>query len=527
MIGRHQHRIMLQNVRSAAKTALRNRQTLLRIIHQTANNKANHFSTLASATSTDFKYTTKIDRFNPYLPNLSDYNTVRKSFRWNIPAKYNIGVDICDKHAVTHPDSLAIIYEDATGKVAQFSFGDLKDYSDRLANAFVAKCGMRIGDRVAILLPQSPETAIAHIATYKMGGIALPLFTLFGPDAVQYRLNNSEAKTLVTSEDCLEKILKIKDDLPHLKNIVLVIDSTTSSKTPLPTIPDINIYNFWDLLENASPHFTPVDSNADDPALIIYTSGTTGNPKGCLHAHRVLPGHLPGVEFPHNFFPQNGDCFWTPADWAWIGGLIDVLLPSLLHGVPVLAHRATKFDPEHAFYLMAKHNVRNVFMPPTALKMMRQVENPHLRHNYRLRSIGSGGESLGEEILEWGKKTFNGLNINEFYGQTEANLLLGNCSAIMPVKPGSMGVAIPGREIEVVNEDGDVLPNGTVGTVAVRRGDPVMFLKYWNNPEATEKKFTKNGEWMMTGDLARKDETGYVSVAFPSALAAIASSNRS
>jgi acetyl-CoA synthetase len=264
--------------------------------------------------------------------------------------------------------------------------------------------------------------------------------------------------------------------------------------------------DFWSIVDKGSDRFRPVKTAADDPALIIYTSGTTGQPKGALHAHRVLPGHLPGVEFPHNFFPKSGDCFWTPADWAWIGGLIDVLFPSWHHGIPVVAHRARKFDPEHAFYLMAKHNIRNLFLPPTALKIMRQVKLPKNRHDYHIRSIGSGGETLGVELLEWGKETF-GVYINEFYGQTEANLVVGNCTKLMKNRPGSMGKAIPGHVVEIVDDDGNVLPPDSTGNIAIRHPDPVIFLKYWKRPNATRKKYVR--DWCMTGDLAKKDSDGY------------------
>jgi acetyl-CoA synthetase len=240
--------------------------------------------------------------------------------------------------------------------------------------------------------------------------------------------------------------------------------------------------------------------------LIIYTSGTTGSPKGALHGHRVLLGHLPGVEMPQELFPRPGDLFWTPADWAWIGGLLDVLLPSLFHGVPVLAHRMPKFDPEFAFRLMAGHVVRNAFLPPTALKMMRGVAEPR-RFGHALRSIGSGGETLGEELLDWGRGAF-GLTINEFYGQTECNLVVSNCAGLMPVKPGSMGRPVPGHDVAVVDAEGRKLPPGERGTIAIRRPDPVMFLGYWNNPAATAAKF--HGDWMMTGDQGAMDEDGYV-----------------
>ncbi|MGD2097160.1 MAG: acyl-CoA synthetase [Desulfobacterales bacterium] len=421
------------------------------------------------------------------------YNDVFNSFQWDIPPYYNLGVDICDKWAA-HPDRLALIYENETGQVERYTFADLKRLSNRLANGLKAS-GIQRGDRFGILLPQCPETAISHVAAYKLGAIAIPLFTLFGTDALEYRLSNSEARGIVTDAANLPKILEIRQNLPLLK-VVIVTRGAKAGK----------VLDFGQLIEKGSADFKPIKTRADDPALIIYTSGTTGPPKGALHAHRVLLGHLPGVEFPHNFFPQKNDFFWTPADWAWIGGLIDVLFPSWHHGVPVLAHRAKKFDPEEAFHLIAKHHIRNAFMPPTALKLMRQVKDPRDRHNFTMRSIGSGGETLGEELLDWGKDVFD-LTINEFYGQTEANLIVGNCAVIMKCLPGSMGRAVPGHRLAVVDGEGRPVPAGTVGEVAVRRPDPVMFLEYWKNPDATADKYI--GDWCLTGDLAKQDEAGY------------------
>jgi acetyl-CoA synthetase len=421
------------------------------------------------------------------------YQEVYDSFRWKVPQYYNIGVDVCDKWA-DQRYRLALIYEDEKGQVEKYTFWDLKQVSNRLANA-LQHYGLLRGDRVGILLPQCPETALSHIALYKLGAIAVPLFTLFGPEALEYRLKNSGAKAIITDGPNLEKVLEIKDRLPELEHIIC----TQSYHLP-------KIIDFHDALGKSSSAYLPVRTKADDPALIIYTSGTTGPPKGALHAHRVVLGHVPGVEFFHNFFPQKEDLYWTPADWAWIGGLIDVLLPSWHHGVPVVAFRARKFDPEQAFYLMAKYGIRNAFMPPTALKLMRQVKDPRGRYDYRLRTIGCGGETLGEELMEWGQEVMD-LTINEFYGQTEVNLVLGNCAALMENKRGSMGRAIPGHRVEVVDDSGQVVPSGVVGEVAVLRPDPVMFLGFWDNSKATEEKFT--GNWCLTGDLARKDEEGY------------------
>ena len=421
------------------------------------------------------------------------YDDVYNSFQWEVPEFYNIGVDICDKWA-RQRYRLALVYQDQQGQVAKYTFWDLKRLSNRLANGFKS-AGVNPGDRIGLLLPQCPETAISHIAAFKIGAISIPLFTLFGTDALEYRLSNSQARAIVTDAENLPKIWEIRRNLPNLRTILV----TGGAK-------DDNVLDFWDTLAKGSPEFQPLKTKADDPALIIYTSGTTGPPKGALHAHRTLLGHLPGVEFPHNFFPREDDFFWTPADWAWIGGLIDVLFPSWHHGIPVLAHRAKKFDPEEAFHLIAVYGIRNAFIPPTALKLMRQVKSPRSRHSYLMRSIGSGGETLGEELLDWGREVM-GLTINEFYGQTECNLIVGCCADIMEIRPGSMGRAIPGHVVDVLDAQGRPVSEGTVGEIAVKRPDPVMFLEYWQNPAATRSKFI--GDWLLTGDLAKKDADGY------------------
>ena len=424
------------------------------------------------------------------LPQADSYEQLLAKFRWAIPDRFNIGVDVCDNQDAAKP---AILFDDDAGAVRVIKFGELRALTNRFANALDA-LGFARGDRVGILLQQSPETAIAHIAAYKAGLIAVPLFVLFGEDALEFRLGDCGAACVVTDLAQLPKLLAIRARLPALRAIVVVdgkgIDGT---------------YDFHALLDKASDDFTPVDTAADDPALIIYTSGTTGNPKGALHAHRVLLGHLPGVEMPQDLFPQPGDLFWTPADWAWIGGLLDVLLPSLHHGVPVLAKRLRKFEPDAAYALMARHKVRNVFFPPTALKLMRGHPVP-AGHGAALRSIGSGGETLGEELLDWGRGTF-GVTINEFYGQTECNLVVANCGKLYPVRAGYMGRAAIGHRVAIIDDDGNELPDGETGEIAVRRPDPVMFLGYWNNKRATREKFA--GDWLKTGDRGRRDGQGY------------------
>ncbi|MCC7046381.1 MAG: acyl-CoA synthetase [Alphaproteobacteria bacterium] len=436
------------------------------------------------------------------LEKAASYEEAVRAFRWRVPEFFNIGVDVSDKHAGT--DKLALIYRDEAGAERRFTFRDIARLSNRLANVLQAQ-GLKRGDRLGILIPQSPETAVAHVAAYKAGLIAVPLFALFGEEALEYRLSNCSARGLVTDAVGLTKIAAIRDRLPELRTVLLT-DGGVGGEANLCFAQGDQPLGFWPAVDAASDRFEAERTRADDPALIIYTSGTTGQPKGALHAHRVLLGHLPGVEFPHEFFPQPGDLMWTPADWAWIGGLLDVLLPAWHHGIPVLAYRARKFDPEEAFFLLAKYGVRNSFLPPTALKLMRGVADPRARHVFDLRSIGSGGETLGGELLDWGRTTF-GLTINEFYGQTECNLVVGNCAGIMPVRPGLMGRAIPGHTVAIVDDAGRALPDGTPGNVAVRRPDPVMLLEYWRNPEATRAKFA--GDWLLTGDTARREADGY------------------
>lgn len=421
------------------------------------------------------------------------YEQTFDRFAWHIPERFNIGVAACDRHADGNGRP-ALIYEDGSD-VVTISFDALKRSSNRLSNTLRGH-GIERGERVGILLPQRPETAMAHLAAYKMGAIALPLFIQFGPEALEHRLQHSGASALITDTENLPKIEAIRDLLPDLRRI-FVVDGRHAAGDHL---------DFEAEMAKASDDFTPVDTAADDPALIIYTSGTTGKPKGALHAHRVLLGHLPGVQLPQEFFPQAGDLFWTPADWAWIGGLLDVLLPSLYFGVPVLASRARKFDPEAAFALMARRNVRNAFLPPTALKLMRQVGSPR-RFGYAMRSIGSGGETLGADMLAWSRDAF-GFEVNEFYGQTEANLLVGNCASLFPVRPGSMGRAIPGHRVAVISPDGERLGPGEQGLIAVARPDPVMMLEYWRQPEETAAKFV--GDWLVTGDTGSCDEDGYL-----------------
>jgi len=426
------------------------------------------------------------------LPDTRDYLELRRRFRWQIPARYNIGADVCDRWADQDPQRPAILDVRADGTTRELSYRWLAENSNRLANVLAAH-GVRRGDRVAILLPQAPEVAASHVAVYKLGAVALPLAILFGPDALSYRLTDAGAKVLLTNAQGLARLSSIRHDLDL--GLVLSIDGH-----------DDGAEDFHALVARASASFACADTTPDDPAMMIYTSGTTGSPKGALHAHRVLLGHLPGIEMPHDFFPQAGDRFWTPADWAWAGGLLDALLPSLHFGVAVVSRRFDKFDPEEAFALMARMEIRNAFIPPTALRMLRSAPSPRGRHDIRMRTIASGGEALGAETYEWGLSTF-GLTVNEFYGQTECNLVLASCAMLGVSRSGAIGKPVPGHEVAVIRPDGAPASTREIGQIAVRRPDPVMFLEYFGRPDATREKFI--GDWMTTGDQGIVDEDGY------------------
>lgn len=421
------------------------------------------------------------------------YDAICRAFRWDLPETFNVGVEICDRHA-DDPDRLALIYEAEGGRPESYTFARLKELSNRFGNALAA-LGIERGDRVAINLSQRPETLIGHIAVYKIGAVVLPLSTQFGPDALRHRLADSGAKAVIVDGENVAKILGIRDTLPELRHVIVVEPED-----------DAGDQAFETLLDRAASDLTPVATGFREPAFLLYTSGTTGPAKGALHGPCHIYAHQPGIAFIHHPFPSPDDRFWTPNDWAWGGALVVAIYPSLLAGVPVIAHRFRRFDPEAALDLMSRHRVRNTVLPPTALKMMRQLDRPRESWTLDVRTVGSGGEPVGAELIEWGREAF-GLTITEFYGLTEMSLLCGNSATLYPARPGSLGRAIPGRTTEVVSPDGEVLPPGTQGIIAGRAPDPILFLGYWNNPEATRTRYA--GDWFLTGDVATKDDEGY------------------
>lgn len=373
---------------------------------------------------------------------------------WDLPKRLNMAAQCLD-----HPsDKVAIV--DLTGAARRdVTYGALAEMADGIARALPPRVAR--GDRVGVLLSQSPWCAAAHLAIWKIGAISVPLFKLFKYGALKSRVVDAGCGIVLTDAEGTALL----GDLAQPWQV----DEVGIAGAPVPF----------------------ADTGPEEPAVLIYTSGTTGAPKGALHGHRVLTGHLPGVALSHDHLGQEGDCLWTPADWAWIGGLFDVAMPGLALGVPVVAARLPKFTAEACADVIAQGRVRNVFFPPTALRMLKAegVSVPGLR------SVASGGEPLGAQMLDWGQNAF-GLDINEFYGQTECNMVASSCGAAFPARAGCIGKSVAGHAVDVIDDTGR--PTSAEGDVAVRRGSASMMLRYWNRPEETAAKF--RGDWLLTGD---------------------------
>ena len=428
------------------------------------------------------------------------YEAICAAHRWEVPAQFNIAHACCTRWASDRA-RFAVYWEDESGATAAYTFWDLQGRANRLSNALAA-LGVRAGDKVALVLPQRPETVVAHIAVYQLGAVAVPLSFLFGPDALEYRLIDSAAKVAIVDPQSLPNLAPIRDRCPGVAHVIGVAGASEAWITPWETF-----------LERASSRFEPAATRPTDPALLIYTSGTTGPPKGALMPQQCLLGNLPGFVHSHDGYPVERDLFWSPADWAWTGGLMDALLPALYFGQPIVGYRG-RFDPERAFALIAKYGIRNSFLFPTALKMMMKAfPRPKERFDVDLRSIMSAGEAVGTTVFEWAREAL-GVTVNEMFGQTEMNYIVGNSHLLWPAKPGSMGRPYPGHRIAVIDDDGNEVAAGAIGEVAVHRiapdgsTDPVFFLEYFGNPEGTARKFT--GDWCRTGDLAKRDAEGYL-----------------
>ena len=439
------------------------------------------------------------DRYRFYEREWESHQQLREWFEWEIPERFNMAEYVCDRW-VNDRERVAFFAGADAGERRTLTFRNVEREANRLAN-YLSAAGVSRGERVGICLGQCPEAAISHIAVWKLGAVSVPLSTQFGNDALSYRLADCSATACIVGESTIETLRSVRDELGALKALLTVETGPNSIGTD------------WSAIEEQSSQFETVDTEAESDAIIIYTSGTTGEPKGVLHAHRFLLGHLPS--FAENFIESGtaeGSVFWTPVEWSWIGSLFSVVMPTLYYGQPVVAYNAERFDPETAFELIERYGVTNFGTPTTALRMMMQVESPAERYTLdSVRSVSAGGEAVGESVVAWVEETFDA-PLEEAYGQTEANLVIGDCAALKAPKTERMGLAVPGHEVAVVDPQTaePTVEPGDVGEIAVRyEGDPVCFKEYWKKPDRTDEK-VRDG-WLLTEDLGSVDEEGYFS----------------
>jgi len=435
------------------------------------------------------------------------YAQLHAAFHWQVPEDFNIAEACCGRWAREAPKATAIYFDSESGCRAQYSYAQLQRAANRLSNALLNQ-GVRRGHRVAIQLPQRFETAVAHIAIQQIGAVAMPLSMLFGAEALEYRLQDSGAVLAIAACEAMPTLREVRPRCPALRRVFVVGGCEVQGDELC----------WMDVLQAEEARFKPVATRAGDPAILIYTSGTTGNPKGALIPQRALVGNLTGFIASQDWFgfdpfdakrPSDA-VFWSPADWAWTGGLMDALLPTLYFGRPIVAYQG-RFSAAKAFELMAAYGVTHAFLFPTALKAMMKAEPRPKRHGLKLRALMSAGEAVGDAVFGWCRDAL-GVPVNEMFGQTEMNYVVGNCQRLWPARPGSMGRAYPGHRVAVIDDEGRECAPGEIGEVAVNRRDrhgdidPVFFLGYWNNDAATRAKFS--GDWCRTGDLARSDADG-------------------
>ncbi len=430
------------------------------------------------------------------------YREIYEGFRWRVPAEFNIA-EVCGRRWAAESSRIALHTEDEAGHRETFTYAALVRDANRLSNALAA-LGVCRGDRVAILLPQRAETAVAHLACYQMAAVAMPMSVLFGPEALVFRLNDGTAKVAICDASTAATLVGLRDACPTLKQVICVDG------------PADGLADWSALLARAADRFSLAVTRAADPAVLIYTSGTTGPPKGALIPHSAMIGNLTGFVASQNWFPRPGDVFWSPADWAWTGGLMDALLPTLYFGFPIVGVRG-RFSSERALEIMRRYGVTNSFLFPTALKMMMRAPEWRRPGRLKLRAVMSAGEAVGKAVFDWTREQL-GVTVNEMFGQTEMNYIVGNSHQKWPARAGAMGRPYPGHRVAVIDDAGKVLPAGELGEVAVHRRDihghpdPVFFLGYLNNDAATRRKYTGDpaDSWCRTGDLACRDEDGYL-----------------
>jgi acetyl-CoA synthetase len=387
-------------------------------------------------------------------------------------------------------DRPALIYETPGGTITTQSFAEVDRAATGLA-ASLRQHGVGRGNHVALHTGQHPDTAVSHMAICKLGAVAVTLSQLYGPETLAHALNDCSARVILTDRDVWDALQG--QSFPSLTHVY--------TRAPRPGEHDLGAAFAADPLG-----FEPDFGGADDPALLMYTSGSTGKPKGILHGHRVLAAYTPSINLFFNLSMTDADAvYWSPSDWAWVGGLLDMLFPAWMAGRPI-ATSLDRFSADWAYGFMARHKVTHTFLAPTAIKRLAQDPHPRERYPLSLRVICTGGEALAAETLHWAENQL-GVVCNEFYGMTEVNHLIGNCAALYPRKPGSMGRAYPGHDVLLVDAEGQPVVDGEVGEIVTNANSPTRYLGYLNNAQKDAE--IRLGPYLRTQDLAARDADGY------------------
>lgn len=427
------------------------------------------------------------------LSQYDSYNEAVEQFEWEIPETFNIAEAVCGRWASQDDGKqrVALFYEAEDGTRETYTFWQVQRTANRVSNV-LADAGVDQDTRVGIVLPQRPETLFANLGVLQLGAISVPLSVLYGTEGLRYRLNHSQTEVAIVDEERADLVDDLRDELDHLETVITIDD------------PGINGTSWEEELEAASPEFETVATNPEDSAYIIYTSGTTGKPKGAHHAHRKLLGYIPGWQLM-NEFPEDGAVHYTPSGWSWVGGLFAVVWGAWYHGQAVVGYGG-QFDPDVVYDLLERYGVTNPLLTSTMVRMLKESDGGD--RDLDIEVVPSGGEKVTEDVFEFVEAEWDAV-VNEIYGQTECNFLVGTNHELMAVNHEATGKPCPGHEVAIIDETtGERKEPGEIGHIAVKRPDPSMLLDYWNQPDLTEDLFV--GDWMKTGDAGSYDEDGYI-----------------